>query len=428
MTRQAVLSKLGTALLSAQPFLTFTVFLSIFQGIPPLWLSWLITLIPWPIRFCITGRFTCRTPFDIPILISTAGMLLGFFLSPDLQLSLPVLNTYLACVLFYYGVVNNNRARLGYWVFITGFLCLILFCLSVWVFVGGTGKQVVFNKWAYELGSSLPSPLGLAPNSNTVGGAFAVVIPGLVAITLSRQRAWIRWSTGILAAVFAAILVLSVSGGGWIATMAGIFIVLLFRGAKTVWYTSLALGTTIGATFPIWHNTDWIGVVFPINSLLSRLELWKATIATLRDSPLTGLGLGGWWFKLPMYSPLGGPHNAYLQLYSDTGALGFIGFIIGAIVSVKLFLQILHSDKGNPYYGIASGIAAGIIAGGVHGLVDVNTNVLIDIGSTYLYFAVPLLWLWAALLVVSCQRLIQDTVKDDKQVLESVTRMGKRHE
>ena len=203
---------------------------------------------------------------------------------------------------------------------------------------------------------------------------------------------------------------------------------LLFRGAKTVWYTLLALGTTIGATSPIWHNTDWIGVVFPINSLLSRLELWKATIATLRDSPLTGLGLGGWWFKLPMYSPLGGPHNAYLQLYSDTGALGFIGFIIGAIVSVKLFLQILHSDKGNPYYGIASGITAGVIAGGVHGLVDVNTNVLIDIGSTYLYFAVPLLWLWAALLVVSPQRLIQDTLKDDKQVLESVTRMGKRHE
>jgi hypothetical protein len=221
-------------------------------------------------------------------------MLLGFFLSPDLQLSLPVLHTYLACVLFYYGVVNNNRARLGYWVFIAGLLCLILFFLSVWVFIGGAGKQVVFNKWAYELGSSLPCPLSITPNSNVLGGAFAVVIPGLVAITLSRQRAWIRWSTGILTAVFGGILVLSVSGGGWIAAIAGIFIVLLSRGAKTVWCTSLALGATIGATFPIWHNTDWIGVVFPINSLLVRLELWKATIAVLRDYPLTGLGLGGW--------------------------------------------------------------------------------------------------------------------------------------
>jgi len=428
MTRQAVLSRLGTALLSAQPFLTFTVFLSIFQGVPPLWLSWLIALIPWPIRFCITGRFTCRTPFDIPILISTAGMLLGFFLSPDLQLSLPVLHTYLACVLFYYGVVNNNRARLGYWVFIAGFLCLILFFLSIWVFVGENGKQAVFNKWAYQWGASLPCPLSITPNSNVLGGVFAIVIPALVAITLSRQRAWIRWSTGILAAVFGGILVLSASGSGWIATAVGIFIVLLLRSVKLAGYASLAAGVTIGATFPLWHNADWKGVVFPVESLLYRVEMWKATIAALRDSPLAGFGLGGWWSKLPMYSPLGGPHNAYLQLYSDTGALGFIGFIIGAIVSVKLFYQILHSDKVNPYYSVASGIAAGIIAGGIYALVEVNTNVLIDMGGTYLYFAVPLLWLWAALLVVSCQRLTQDTLKADKQVPESVTRIGKRHE
>jgi len=107
---KAMLSRLGAVLLQAQPFLTFPVFLSVLQGVPPLWLSWLIAIIPWPLRFCITGHLTRRTPFDIPILILTAGMLLGFFLSPDPQLSLPVLHTYLACVLLYYGVVNNSCA------------------------------------------------------------------------------------------------------------------------------------------------------------------------------------------------------------------------------------------------------------------------------------------------------------------------------
>ena len=94
-----------------------------------------------------------------------------------------------------------------------------------------------------------------------------------------------------------------------------------------------------------------------------------------------------------------------IWLYSDTGAIGFIVLVVAVIMGVKLFRRILHSDKGNPYYGITLGIAAGLIGGGIHALVDDNMNVLIPLGNEYLYFAVPLLWLWAALLVVSYRRL-----------------------
>lgn len=424
VTFQATLTRLGAALLRAQPFLTFPVFLSVLLGTPPLGISWLIAIIPWPLRFVITGRLTCRTPFDIPILISTAGMLLGFFLSPNPELALPVLHTYLAGVLFYYGIVNNSRARLGYWIFLGVLLPLILLFLSIWVFAGGIGKQVVFNSWAYELAALLPWLPDMTPHANVLGGAFAVVIPGLVAIALFRQRAWVRWSAGILAAIFGGILVLSASGGGWIAAIVGILIVLLYRSAKTFWGTFLALGTTIVATFPIWHNASWVGVVFPWGNLLGRLEIWQATIAVLKDHPLTGLGLGGWWSKLPSYTTAGGPHNAYLQLYSDTGALGFIALVIAAIIGIRLLWLIRRSDKGSPSYGVGVGIAAGIIAGGVHALVDVNTNVIIPIGDEYLYFAAPLLWLWAALLVVSCQRLLGGSTSGNKGQVFS----GKRYD
>jgi hypothetical protein len=74
-----------------------------------MWLSWLIAILPWPLRFFITRRFTCRTPFDIPILILMVGMLLGFFLSPDCLLGLTAIHTYLACVLFYYGLLHLTR-------------------------------------------------------------------------------------------------------------------------------------------------------------------------------------------------------------------------------------------------------------------------------------------------------------------------------
>ena len=409
-----MLSRLSTALLLAQPFFTFPVFLSVLQGVPPLWLSWTIAIIPLPLRFYITGRLTRRTPFDIPILILTVGMLLGFFLSPDHQLRLTVMHTYLACVLFYYGLVNNSDARLGYWGFLAGFLSLILFFLSALAFAGGSGSHVMFNAWAYELASPLTGALGMPVNINVVGGALAVVIPGLAAVALFRQRAWVRWSAGILAVIFGGILVLSASGGGWIATIAGIFIVLLYHRARTFWVTSLASVVAVAATLPIWYNTTWIKAVFPIQSLLGRLERWQATIVALKDSPLTGLGLGGWWSKVSTFGMLGGPHNAYLQLYSDTGALGMIALVLAVIISVKLFRQILYADKDSPIYGITAGITAGLIAGGIHALLDDNMNVLIQIGNDYLYYAVPLLWLWAALLVVSCQRLLQNTEKDKR--------------
>ena len=386
-----MLSRLITALLLAQPFFTFPVFLSVLQGVPPLWLSWLIAIIPLPLRFYITGRLTRRTPFDIPILILTVGMLLGFFLSPDHQLSLPVLHTYLACVLFYYGLVNNSDARLGDWGFLAVFLSLILFFLSTLVFAGGSGKHIVFNEWAYELASSLTGVPSMPVNINVVGGALAVVIPGLVAVALFRQRAWVRWSAGILAVIFGGILVLSASGGGWIATIAGIFIVLLYHRARTFWVTSLASVVAVAATLPIWYNTTWIKAVFSISSLSSRLERWQATIVALKDSPLAGLGLGGWWSKVSTFGLIGGPHNAYLQLFSDTGALGMIALVLAAIIGVKLFRQILYADKDSPIYGITAGIAAGIIAGGIHALIDDNMSVRIQIGNDYLYYAVPLL-------------------------------------
>ena len=116
----------------------------------------------------------------------------------------------------------------------------------------------------------------------------------------------------------------------------------------------------------------------------------------------------------------GGPHNAYLQLYSDTGVIGCIALILAIIIVFKLFLRILHSDKSNSYYGITLGITTGLISGGVHALVDDNMSVLILISGEYLYFFIPLLWLWAALLIVSYRHLydssIQSSVPNDNYV------------
>jgi O-antigen ligase len=337
------------------------------------------------------------------------AILLGFLLSPDFQLGSSALHTYLACVLLYYGIVNNGRARLGYWVSIAAFIALVLFFLSLWVFEGGVEKILVFNRWAYELASSLPWSLTTTPSINVLGGAFAVVIPGLTAIALFQQKIWLKWSAGILATIFLGILLLSASGGGWIATIAATFIVLFWWSTKVFWRTSLVLGTAIGATLPIWYNANWVGVVFPLQNLFDRIDRWQATVTALQDNPLGGLGIGGWWSEVAEVSGFGmagGPHNAYLQLYSDTGILGIMACVIGLIIGGKLAWQVLRANRDSNYYGITVGIVAGLIAGGIYALIDDNLNVLFPFKNEYLYFTVPLLWLWAALLVVSHKRLM----------------------
>jgi O-antigen ligase len=192
--------------------------------------------------------------------------------------------------------------------------------------------------------------------------------------------------------------------------MVGILIVLLFCSSRVIKSILLASGV-VWATFPLWYNATWIGTIFYAEALPYRVERWKATIAVLKDYPLTGLGLGGWWSKVNTFGMDGGPHNAYLLLYSDAGALGVIALVVAAIIGARLFWKIMHADKGSPYYGFTLGIAVGLIAGGIYALVDDNMNVIVPLGNGYVYFAIPLLWLWAALLVVACQHLLGNTEK-----------------
>ena len=402
-----VLSKLARFILLLQPFLAFPVFLSVLLQAPPIWLSWLIALIPWPLRLLLTRHLTRRTPFDIPILISILGMLLGFFLSPDRQLGLQVFQTYLACILLYYGLANNYSTKKWYWIFTAAFFCLVLISLSIWSFAGETGKHVVFNSWVFQQVSRLQLSPGTSVHANVLGGAFAVVIPGLVGITLSTQRTGIRWTAGILAVIFAAILVLSASSGGWIAAIVGLFIVFLFHRTRIFLYAFLTIAVAVGGTFPIWHNASWVGTVLSISSIQGRIDIWQETLNALKNQPFTGFGLGGWWDEpsLSGYITPGGAHNAYLQLYSDTGIISIVVLVIAVVIGIKLFRRILQSDKTSKYYGITLGISGGIVAGGIHAIVDNNLNILIQTENEPIYFAVPLLWLFIACLYVSYQLL-----------------------
>ncbi len=389
----------------AQPFFALLVFLSVLSGALPLWISWSIALFPSGYHLLFKDQPFPKTPFDIAIGILTAGMLLGYFLSPAHELAVSALNTYLAGVLFYYSLVRNSHAKRVYWVALAVFLLIVLLVLSVIVFSGTAGKQVSFNIWIYNLVSRMHLFSGTEMHSNVLGVMSALCLPVLFAVAIFHQKPMVRVITGAAAIVLVSILAASASGGGWIAAAIGLLIVLFLRGFKILLGTLLSLGVLAGITVPLWYGAPWLGNVLPYQNLLAREDFWKATLIALKTHPVTGLGLGGWWTMVQTNITPGGPHSSYLQLYSDCGILGLIALITGIVTCMILCRKILTSARSSPLFGLGIGLMACMATFAAHSIIENMFVVLTPVGTKNICFTVPLLWIILALLVIVSSQL-----------------------
>jgi O-antigen ligase len=417
--------KLVDVILLFQPALAVLIFFSILLGKPPLWLSWLIALIPWGLRLWRTGQLTKRTPFDLPILLFAVGMVIGFAVAPNQVIAQQGLHTYLACILLYYGIVNNGEAKISYRLSIVGVgvVCLISLGLTILVFSQGGGRHYFFNEWAYQLAQAIPQ-IDLPRidegqiTYNAPGAALAMLLPLLLSLTLFQQRLCRRLAWGILCFSFSALLFFVGSGGGWLSATIGLIFVLLCWKLWTLALTLPATGAGIWAIVSSWDKASplsqtWLAEMFPFPHVVGRIHFWENTLNLLKDHPFTGVGLGAWFELYPAYgsSPHVTPYNTYLQIYADTGLLGAIA-IIGAIITFGYILRrILHSSAQSNWYGIAIGAMGCILAGAIHGLFELNTSVYaVEEGALHYYVALPYLWLWASLVVVAYHRLRQHPI------------------
>ncbi|MBU2547273.1 MAG: tetratricopeptide repeat protein [Proteobacteria bacterium] len=89
-----------------------------------------------------------------------------------------------------------------------------------------------------------------------------------------------------------------------------------------------------------------------------RLPLWGNTLVMIRDHPLLGLGLDGWFIEYPRYhrSLLPDPefgdriqprhtHNEYLQIWAETGPLGLAAFLAVFFLMFRSIRRTLKSGR-----------------------------------------------------------------------------------
>lgn len=298
--------------------------------------------------------------------------------------------------------VFRKRERIG-----SALRWIVLFGFALSIF--GIVQRLSWNGrifWVFPVDPEA-SPFGPFVNHNHFAAFLAMLVPVATGMLMDEARR-LSYSTtarsstfaihgpepfarlllaAFVVAVMAGALVLSASRGAVLALGAAF---LLYGGALLVQrrvsrpealvavvllVASVALSAWLGVG-PLAQKLKAIGETDTEPSLLSRVVGWQWTMSIVGDFPLLGTGLGTFAEAWKHYYPPGTSavwheaHNDYLQLLSETGALGFVIFVAAlAIFAWKYMLPgILSSRRSEPY--TVHGIVAGLMAVALHSIVD----------------------------------------------------------
>jgi O-Antigen ligase len=333
------------------------------------WIGLALACLPLPLRLARSGIGSLRTPFDLPIVLFLTGALVGLCASDDRTISLGALQCILAITLFYYSWVNSpGVANAIKWVIISFalvFLPLLVFLILDVSLVDGQLNVVIRGSGTHH---------GLAMYL----AIEAAILLGMAAFERSRK-----------ARVFAVVLSL-------------VFLVIM---VAVTW--------------------DSLSSLFHGRSIEGRWPIWEKTADLLSKSPFTGLGLGCWalarWGTTVLDTPqIGGithAHNAYLELYSNTGVIGVLALVVALVIGLKLSLDIIRSPRSHRWYGFGIGVILACVVTLLVAIVESAPMGVPLVGThTYHYVVSPIAWLLCGLLVMAHRQVTKGTrSKNDRQ-------------
>jgi len=320
------------------------------------------------LKLILAGYRSVKTPFDIAMVLMVGGGLVGLWVSPTLDLSLGAFQSLLAVTLIYYSVGTYYRPALlmkwGLPLFAMSLLGATFFAFSRGPLPSANLNFVSLKAFQLaQLAPKLPqfsSQPNLAPGV-THGLALTLFVAAAIVggFAVFGKWFWLRLLSGVMSAVFLAVMVM-------------------------------------------FTNESIMGLF--TKSMEGRLPLWHDTVQMLKGHPFTGLGLGSWaWVHNSAVVPYPShPHNAYLELYTNTGVLGLLAFFVSLVVGVRLGWDILRSPRSSLWYGLGVGVLLACLISASVGFVESAPVGIPLLGAeAYFYVVSPLPWMLAALLVVA---------------------------
>jgi O-antigen ligase len=241
------------------------------------------------------------------------------------------------------------------------------------------------NNLALYLGRAFPLALALAafwPAGRTGG------LPGVAG---SRGRRWLYTLAAVLMGLG---LLLTYSRGAWLAGIpASLLVLATLRGRRTLAVAAVVF-TVVAMLSLAAAGTGRLASLLETEqgTTFFRLQLWRSSLAMIRDHPILGVGLDNFLYQYRSHYVLptaweefnlSHPHNLVLDFWLR---LGLGGLAVLAWLLVGFFwrgLRLYRSLPEGPDSLLVAGLMAGMVNFLAHGLVD-NAFFLVDLAFVFM--------------------------------------------
>lgn len=198
--------------------------------------------------------------------------------------------------------------------------------------------------------------------------AVIVTIAILILILILRTRSvWV----GLFAGTFVAVTLLFAAGFGLSKNIRKWILV-----AAVAFFTIFAALFIAGDPADDFSFSGRVRSIFDVESQhnIHRINIWKGTLALIKENPIAGVGPGNWAIHIPLFfshnfdqlRALGWsqPHNDFLWVAAEKGVPGLVFYLsIYIAAMVMLFRVILHGkeDSDKDHKVLAVFLLAGLI-------------------------------------------------------------------
>ena len=354
----------------------------------------LLLVIPalWLLRRLLLGRFTPRTPVDVPVLVLMVMGGVGFCVSPNPGWSQMKINGLLLGIGLLYATVDllKPAGRLR-WV-PAGVVALSLAFL---------GLGLMGTRWTFKipqltaLMTGLPGEIGWLPegetsfNPNVIGGALLWVLPPSLNLLLwAVRRGERRWgwaaAEGLVALLSLGLLIVSQARGAWLGFLVSLLMLLIVAGGRlgqigaALLLTALLVLTMVGPARlgqAIQVNDESVRILGTA-TIEQRLELWSRAQYVIADFPFTGVGLGAFEHMTRVMYPLfygssiphPHAHNEFLDVAVDLGLAGLVAWQALYIATFWVLWQTYRRTPDGLIRALVLGSGGALIAHLVYGM------------------------------------------------------------
>ncbi len=248
----------------------------------------------------------------------------------------------------------------------------LTFIVSIIVFIIGIVQYfnpefAIPSKWVDKSEYNLSKRIYSTFFNPNVFGFYINFILLLACENLNLKKINLEWTSFVSGIIC---LILTFSRTSWVSVIMALIVAALFN-KKYLRYAiiiSIAIFAAdallgIGRTNPVKSVED--------SSFLYRLEVWKASVEIIKDNFISGIGFGTLFKHIAHYSSVVSTkvehsHNLYIQIFTETGVMGFSIFLMMLFNILKNFKSVLSEDSSKTWITAFAVFVMTMI----HGLVD----------------------------------------------------------